>query len=357
MDQGAVTGGRWRAEVLEDFGTTLRGEGLANLTVAAYQRDAGDLLRRLLVDSGAELEALGLDDLREWLAFHLDRGEARSSLARRGAAAKRFLRWAHRRGMTSSDAGLRLLAPQPQRHLPKVLTQQEAATLLDVAARRATEGDPVGQRDHALLELVYATGVRVSEVVSLDLDSVDLPGRLLRVVGKGDKERVVPFGVPAQDALATWVQRGRPAFVSGGGVGAAGAGGGPGGVGGALAARPESGAAGSAGGGLGASSAHNSRGALAAPLFLGVRGGRLGVRAARDVVRRTALDAGLGPLAPHALRHSAATHLLEGGSDMRSVQEILGHASLGTTQRYTHVTSERLWASYAQAHPRSGLDS
>jgi integrase/recombinase XerC len=178
----------------------------------------------------------------------------------------------------------------------------------------AAEGGPLGLRDHALVELIYATGARVSEAVQLDLASVNLAERLVRVHGKGDKDRMAPFGLPAARALEIWIDSGRPALI-------------------ATLGRP-----------------------LSDPqaLFLGLRGGRLGSRQAREVVHRLTRAAGVADTAPHALRHSAATHLLEGGADLRSVQEILGHASIATTQRYTHVSSERLWASYTQAHPRSG---
>jgi integrase/recombinase XerC len=302
----------WRARVLEAWAASLRGEGLASRTVRAYLRDAGDLLSRLAIGSEAELDAMDLDDLRDWLDYHLRKGAARTSLARRGSAAKRFTKWALRQGLTKTDPGSRLLTPAPRPHLPRVLTQKEAAGMLDQACAAAQTG-PAAQRDHALAELIYATGLRVSEVVSLDLGALDLENRLVRVVGKGNKERVVPFGRPAAQALSAWIGAGRQAM--------------------ALRSRTP---------------------ADRAAVFLGARGGRLGVRQAREAVQHLAQAAGLSNVAPHALRHSAATHLLEGGSDLRSVQEILGHSSLATTQRYTHVTAERLWSSYAQAHPRSG---
>ncbi|MDR2565771.1 MAG: tyrosine recombinase XerC [Bifidobacteriaceae bacterium] len=310
-----MTGEKWRLAVLGQFATALEGEGLAPNTVDAYRRDAKDFLTRLAVDSAAELAALTLDDLREWLADHMERGEARSSLARRGASIKRFMRWACGSGLIASDPSARLQTPSPQRHLPRVLTRGEAMALMEQALAAAADGGAVGQRDHALVELIYATGIRVAEAVGLDLDAVDLTERLVRVRGKGDNDRVVPFGQPAAQALEVWINSGRPSLVAAVGAGA-----------------------------------NNA-------LFLGQRGGRLGVRQAREVVHRLTRRAGVGELAPHGLRHSAATHLLEGGADLRSVQEILGHASLATTQRYTHVSSERLWASYSQAHPRSGSAS
>ncbi|MDR2454411.1 MAG: tyrosine recombinase XerC [Bifidobacteriaceae bacterium] len=316
MSQPSNRPAPWRDAALERFAASLRGDGLAPLTVVAYVRDTADLLARLAVDSEAELDALRLDDLREWLAYHVSRGDAKASLARRGSSVRRFFRWAARQGLIAADPSARLQAPQANRSLPRVLERPEAKQLLDSAAASAQAGGPIQQRDHALAELIYATGMRVSEAVALDIGDADLSERLVRVFGKGGKERVVPFGRPAAVALAAWIKDGRSELLRA----AAGAG---------------------------------QRPAVAA-LFLGARGGRLDTRQARVAVHRLSSQAGLGDLAPHGLRHSAATHLLEGGSDLRTVQEILGHASIATTQRYTHVTAERLWASYAQAHPRSG---
>ncbi|MDR0593025.1 MAG: tyrosine recombinase XerC [Bifidobacteriaceae bacterium] len=309
-----MTAQDWRTERLDEFEAALRGEGLSELTLAAYRRDASDLLERLAIDSALELSQITLDDLRELLADHLERGAARASLARRGASIKRFTRWARASGLIDSDPAIRLHTPSPGRHLPRVLTRGEAMTLMERALAAATENSPLSLRDHALVELIYGTGVRVAEAVEIDLEAVNLAERLVRVRGKGDKERVVPFGLPAARALEMWIESGRPALVK---------------------------------------AAQGSATASGA-LFLGSRGGRLGVRQAREVVHRLAGQAGIADVAPHGLRHSAATHLLEGGADLRSVQEILGHASIATTQRYTHVTSERLWSSYTQAHPRSG---
>lgn len=315
----AVTGQDWRQAALDQFASGLVGEGLASNTVVSYQRDVNDLLTRLAVESPAELSAITLDDLREWLADHMERGQARSSLARRGASVKRFMRWAHQAGLIDSDPAARLQTPLPGRYLPQVLSRGEALTLMEQALVAATENGPLGQRDRALVELIYATGIRVAEAVGLDLQSVDLSGRLIRVDGKGGKERVVPFGAPAGEALERWIATGRPAVIE-------------------AAARTK----------------EPSLPPVGEPLFLGQRGGRLGARQAREVVHRLTRQAGVTELAPHGLRHSAATHLLEGGADLRAVQEILGHSSLATTQRYTHVSSERLWAAYSQAHPRSG---
>src|SRR5690606_5527957 len=228
--------------------------------------------------------------------------------ARRVAAVRTFSAWAARAGHLPADVGARLRSPRPDRHLPVVLDVPDAGRLLDAARERADEDEPIGLRDWAALELLYASGVRVSELGGIDIGDVDLAERTVRVTGKGDKQRVVPFGVPAGRALTAWLDRGRPRLVG-----------------------PRTGRA----------------------LFLGVRGGRLDPRTLRGQVHRLAAQAGVADLAPHGLRHSAATHLLAGGSDLRTVQEVLGHASLSTTQRYTHVTPERLRAAYTQAHPRA----
>lgn len=256
----------------------------------------------------SELAGLTIRSLRGWLGTMRGDGLAQTTLARRAAAARTFTAWAHRRGLLENDPGGLLGTPKAQRRLPAVLKQGEARRLLDVAAA-ADDGDPVACRDRAVLELLYATGIRVGELVALDLDDVDDERRVVRVLGKGGKQRSVPFGAPAAAALEEYRRRGRPAL-----------------------AREDSGAA----------------------LFLGVRGRRLDPRSVRRIVHTRLTDVPEAPrVGPHGLRHSAATHLLEGGADLRSVQELLGHASLATTQIYTHVTTDRLRAVYRQAHPRA----
>jgi integrase/recombinase XerC len=252
---------------------------------------------------------IDLAALRSWLGGLRAAGASRSTLARRSAAARTFTAWARRRGHLATDPGQLLMAPRPHRTLPGVLRQEQAAAMLAAAESGAAEGAAVALRDQALLELLYATGVRVSELCGLDLADVDYSSRVIRVLGKGNRERVVPFGVPAERALRRWLDEGRSALV-----------------------RPGSPAA----------------------LLLGARGGRLDQRTARKIVHGAvgavpgAVDTG-----PHGLRHSAATHLLEGGADLRTVQELLGHATLATTQLYTHVTVERLKAIHERTHPRS----
>jgi integrase/recombinase XerC len=273
-------------------------------TLRAYRGDLTSLLARL-----PDLAALDLAALRGWLADQHAAGAGRSTLARRATAARTFTAWARRTGLIATDPGARLASPRARPALPAVPDAAQTAAVLDAAGSGAAEGDPVALRDLAVLELLYATGVRVGELCGLDLDDVDAGRRTLRVLGKGDRERTVVYGVPAGSALLRWLDEGRPALV-----------------------RPTSPRA----------------------LLLGARGGRLDPRVARTVVHE-ALSAvpGAPDVGPHGLRHAAATHMLEGGADLRYVQELLGHAKLATTQLYTHVTVERLKVVHEQAHPRA----
>jgi integrase/recombinase XerC len=291
--------------------------GLAAATVTAYTADVASLLDHLGRLAGGTspetLDGLNLAVLRSWLAKQRSTGSTRASMARRASAGKSFSAWAHRTGLLAADVAARLTSPRPDKTLPSVLRVDQAAAMLmpSAAAVEAptAQPDPVELRDQAVLELLYAAGIRVSELTGLDTTDVDRHRRVVRVLGKGAKERVVPFGLPADAAIGAWLERGR-----------------------ALLRTDESGGA----------------------LFLGIRGGRMDPRAVRTLVhRRTAAVGGSPELAPHGLRHTAATHLLEGGADLRTVQEMLGHASLATTQIYTHVSTERLAAVYRQAHPRA----
>jgi integrase/recombinase XerC len=291
-------------DAYEEHLTTQR--DLSAHTVRAYLGDAVWLLDHLARRGGTTPADLDLAALRSWLAQGRTRGAGRTTTARRAAAARSLTRWLRRSGRTPEDVGLRLVSPSAHRTLPDVLAPDQARAVVESA------GDPeapVGLRDALVLELLYASGIRVGELVGLDVDDVDRARRLLRVLGKGRKERSVPYGAPAAAALDAWLTRGRPALAT-----------------------PTSGPA----------------------LLLGVRGGRLDQREARRVVHAAvARTPGAPDVGPHGLRHSAATHVLEGGADLRSVQELLGHASLATTQVYTHVTVERLRAVHAQAHPRA----
>jgi len=293
------------AAVLDDFATHLEVErGRSPHTVRAYRGDLAGLLTGL--DDLAELD---LAALRRWLAAGHAAGAGRSTLARRAAAARSFTAWARRTGRIATDPGARLVSPRPRPVLPAVLGIEQAASVLDAAEAGAAEGEPVALRDRLVLELLYATGVRVAELCGIDLDDVDPGRRALRVVGKGNRERTVVYGVPAAAALVRWLESGRPALV---------------------------------------------RDTSPPAVLLGARGGRLDQRIAREVVHRavTAVP-GVPDVGPHGLRHAAATHMLEGGADLRYVQELLGHAKLATTQLYTHVTVERLKVVHEQAHPRA----
>ena len=282
--------------------------GLSQHTVRAYLGDLTHLLQ-YAEDRGVEtLDGIDLAVLRGWLASMVAGGMSRATLARRVAAARAYFGWAHRTGRLAADPALRLASARTPARLPTVLDVEPAARMLEVARDQAQDGDPVHLRDWAALELLYATGVRVGELVGADVDDVDLDQRMLRVMGKGGKERVVPFGVPARRAVSDWLTTGRPRLAV--------AGSGP-------------------------------------ALLLGRRGSRVDQRQLRTASHEVARLAGVPDVAPHALRHSAATHLLAGGSDLRSVQEVLGHASLATTQRYTHVSADRLRESFRQAHPRA----
>ncbi|MGR6317838.1 tyrosine recombinase XerC [Micromonospora soli] len=350
-------------EAVDDFADHLaRVRNRSAHTVRAYVTDLVSLLDHAVRMGCADLSELDLTVLRSWLAKQRTTGIARTSLARRAAAARTFSAWAHRNGLFAADVAAALASPRAHRDLPTVLRADQAAALME-SPRRATGraagddrvADPAGGhqgsddgspgvahhgeagsspgeargrddgvppdrardsagdeavllRDRVLLELLYGTGVRISEACGLDLADVDHSRRVVRVLGKGGRERAVPYGVPAQRALDEWLDRGRPALAG-----------------------PASGAA----------------------LLLGARGGRLNPTTARRIVAGYAEAAGLPRTTPHGLRHSAATHLLEGGADLRAVQELLGHSSLASTQIYTHVSVERLRAAYRQAHPRA----
>lgn len=276
-------------------------------TVRAYSGDLRSLAAFCEGSGVADVGHLTLPHLRTWLAAQSAAGLSRATLARRSAAVRSFTSWCQRRGLITVDPGERLASPQVARVLPTVLDVDEAVALMDHAAVAADDGSVLGCRDRAVLELLYGTGIRVAELCGLDLDGVDRMERTLRVRGKGDRERTVPYGAPAAAALDAWWSR-----------------------------RPEI-----------------ATSASGRALFLGARGGRIDPRTVRALVHRLSRQAGVPDVAPHALRHTAATHVLEGGADLRSVQELLGHATLATTQRYTHVSVERLRATFAQAHPRA----
>jgi integrase/recombinase XerC len=317
---------------LEAFRRHLAAErGMSGHTVRAYLGDVRALLEYAAQAGVTSPDGLDIAVLRGWLAGQHATGRARATLARRAASARTFTAFGHARGWLPSDPGPLLGTPRLHRKLPEVIRQDQMAAVLAAQDRRGPRrqaGDEPGSgapaagvsepgprdqalvlRDTAIMELLYATGIRVSELCGLDLGDLDYDRRTIRVMGKGGKERTVPVGLPAERATARWAREGRPVLVT-----------------------PDS----------------------AAALFLGARGRRLDPRTARRVVHtRLAAVPTVPDTGPHGLRHAAATHLLEGGADLRSVQEILGHASLGSTQIYTHVSVERLTSAFRQAHPRA----
>ena len=299
---GAQLGEAW-AGVLAAFERHIAQErGLSDHSVRAYMTDIRTLTEhasRLGVDDPAHLT---LRTLRSYLANQQTLGRARTTLARRATSARGFTAWLHRSGRASQDVGAALAIPKAHRELPATLGRDDIRHLFEFDI-----DGPVARRDLAVLELLYATAIRVGELCGLDIDDVDTERHVVRVLGKGRKERVVPYGAPASEALDAWLRQGRPELAT----------------------------------------------TANAALFLGARGGRIDPRTVRRVVHERLADIGGTDMGPHGLRHTAATHLLEGGADLRSVQEILGHSSLGTTQIYTHVSNERLRSAYRLAHPRA----
>lgn len=299
------------AALVAEYGRHLRlGRNRSAHTVRAYVGDARALLGHLVERSAdSAVGELDLTLLRSWLAAAAAQGAARTTMARRASSARTFTAWLTATGRLSIDPGLRLGSPSAHRVLPAVLGSGQAVEAMEAARSGARQHDPMALRDRLIVELLYSTGIRVGELCGLDIEDIDRERRLVRVLGKGNKERAAPFGSPADEAVEHWLRFGRPTFAT-----------------------VESGRA----------------------LLLGRRGRRLDQRQARTVVHEVvAAIPGAPDLAPHGLRHSAATHLLEGGADLRVVQELLGHSSLATTQLYTHVSIERLKAVHDQAHPRA----
>jgi integrase/recombinase XerD len=299
--------------VTEDYLAYLSVErGLAPATIRAYRGDLADF-RRDVEGRGAPAWDRSADVAVRYLADRTQRGQrgsralAPTSLRRRAAALKGFYRFAYGEGLIGVDVAAHLDLPRQTRRLPDTLDVGEVERLLEAAS----EG---GVRDRALLELLYAAGLRVSEAIGLDREDVSLDGGFVRVIGKGDKERLVPIGDEAMHWLAAWIDGARPDLLA----------------------------------------LHHVEPVRGGPLFLGDRGRRLARQQAWSAVTGAAERAGLaGKVSPHTLRHSFATHLLEGGADLRVVQELLGHASISTTQLYTHLTGERIRDVYRRAHPRA----
>jgi integrase/recombinase XerC len=304
-------------QALAAFGRHLTSErGLSPHTVRAYLGDIGALLRHAADRNCTQVADIDIAELRAWLAGQHRAGQARATIARRAAAARAFTAYASRQSWLVSDPGVQLGAPRVHKQLPRVLARDQMTAVLATPGPAGPEGQhseqvaaAIALRDTAIMELLYASGIRVSELCGLDLGDLDEGRRTVRVLGKGSKERAVPVGIPAVRAVRAWLADGRPNLVT-----------------------PQTGQA----------------------VFAGAKGGRIDPRTVRRVVHaRIAAAPSVPDTGPHGLRHTAATHLLEGGADLRSVQEILGHASLATTQIYTHVSVERLVSVYRQAHPRA----
>ncbi len=289
---------------LIQFLASLKARGMSDNTQKAYESDLNDLLQ-FLSDTK---QTITLDSLRDWMWRMSEAGATKSTLARKTSSAKAFTEYLFERGELTEDPGLRLRAPKLERTLPKVASEKSLSEVFSRLSQLASENDPSALRDLCAFELLYATGMRVSELASLDVSDIDFSRRLLRVTGKGNKQRMLPYGEAAARALDSYIRDGRTKFE--------------------LDSSP-------------------------AALLLTSRGKRVGVRQLYSLVAKQLSQTATGAAGPHTLRHSAATHLLDHGADLRAVQEILGHASLATTQIYTHVSVERLRDAFEQAHPRA----
>lgn len=281
---------------------------LSDNSIRGYVTDLESFLKHMEKLGIVEFNQLEIEHIRSWLANLQTTGVARSTLTRRIVSIRAFTNWAAANGWLTSDLGANLAVPKAHKVLPQVLNVQEAATVMKaLEVRAAQEPTAINSRDLAIVEVLYSCAIRVSELCGLNLGDIDSSRNTLTVIGKGNKQRVVPLGLPAMRALQSYLKNSRPQFAN--------------------------------------STSHDA-------LFIGARGARIDQRTVRAVVYE-AMNAVGAKMGPHGLRHSAATHLLEGGADLRTVQEILGHASLATTQIYTHVSPERLQSAYKQAHPRA----
>ena len=289
---------------LSVFLAQLEARGMSDNTIKAYRSDLSDLLE-FLSDTKQELT---LDALRDWMWRQSEAGATKSTLARKTSSAKAFTEFLFERGNLLSDPGLRLRAPKLERTLPKVASEKSLAEVFSRLGELAQDQSPSSLRDLCAFELLYATGMRVSELAGLNISDIDYSRKLLKVTGKGNKQRMLPYGDAAAKALNEYIRAGRPKLVN--------------------ESSPEA-------------------------LLLTSRGKRVGVRQLYSLVANLLAQTATGPAGPHTLRHSAATHLLDHGADLRAVQEILGHSSLATTQIYTHVSVERLRDAFEQAHPRA----
>ena len=297
------------AYLLEEFASELTvGKGFSANTVKAYVSDVSDLQTFMESKSQNQIEDLDLEILRDWLWRASEKGLTKTTLARKSAAVRAFTAWLHKQNKIQSDPGLKLRSPKASRTLPKVVSREAMSGIFDKLEPLAVRDNPSGIQDLLMVELLYGSGIRVSELVGLNLEDIDYGRKILKVTGKGNKQRMVPYSDPAGDALATWIRSGRGQFEN-----------------------------------------EVSKNAL----LITSRGKRVGVRQVYALVANLLGDTAVGQAGPHALRHSAATHLLDGGADLRAVQELLGHSSLATTQIYTHVSVDRLKQGYLKAHPRA----
>lgn len=286
-----------------------RTRALSENSLTAYGKDVVQFVDFASTQNVTATTEMDQELVRSWIWSLAESNMAGSSLRRKVSALKGFTAWLAREGHTEGDVGVRLRAPTAGRSLPRVLSRHHMEGIFQSLQAKAETGDPLALRDLAIVEVLYASAIRVSELVGLTPEGVDLSGGTVRVLGKGNKERVVPLGSPALRALRSYIEKGRPELVREGST---------------------------------------------STIFLSTTGQPIGTRSVYQVVASLLADVpGVGPLGPHTLRHTAATHLLDGGADLRSVQELLGHASLGTTQIYTHVSNERLTQAYQQAHPRA----
>lgn len=295
--------------LIEEFATELTvGKGFSQNTVKAYLSDCQDLASFMESKNQTEIADLDLELVRDWLWRVSEKGLTKTTLARKSAAVRAFTAWLHKQGKIESDPGLKLRSPKASRTLPKVVSREAMSEIFNKLEPLATADNPSGIQDLLMIELLYGSGIRVSELVGLSLGDIDYGRKILRVTGKGNKQRMVPYSDPAGEALATWIRDGRQQFEN-----------------------------------------EVSQNAL----LINSRGKRVGVRQVYALVASLLTDTAVGQAGPHALRHSAATHLLDGGADLRAVQELLGHSSLATTQIYTHVSVDRLKQGYLKAHPRA----
>jgi integrase/recombinase XerC len=312
-------------DAIDGFLRTVEFEyGYSPHTVKAYRNDLRSLVDFVDAETpdaapgAVDISVVDLELLRAWLWQRQQHGYATQTLKRGVATLKSFGGWLEQRRILPGSPASRLQTPKSGQSLPRVLSEQQLQRILERVAQRAADGDPSAMRDRAVLELLYATALRVSELCTLPLDGLDVRDRTVRVIGKGNKERVIPFGAPAARALTDYLTRARPELEDR------------------------------------AKTATSFDAKRVLPVFLADTGTALTTGAAyRIVSRELAQEPGDGPRGPHTLRHSAATHLLNGGADLRIVQEMLGHASLTSTQVYTHVSTDRLAHTYRQAHPRA----